>query len=369
VASVFASTEEDPGLSERVLPLKHWLGEEVARNIEQDQARTRLICTIIGLAGFVVAAQFTDVPDGVFATAIVFPLYALAMAFDTSRRPMPSRLRRGVSLLMDNLVNAYIASFGGPFAAYAGFNFLVAVGWGLRFGRYYLCLAMSIAIAGMAYNLIWTPFWQENLLFGGTIVFGLLAAWINTAILQRRIALGAHQLAEKMAEIALLAWQDPLTKLPNRAHFHERLAQALAAATRSERQVALLLFDIDGFKAVNDTLGHEAGDRLLQEIALRVGRRVRQADTFARYGGDEFVVLMELLRDPSDAVRVAETLLKVIDEIDLFAAAGLRISASIGIACYSPSGQNPTAGDLLRRADRAMYEAKRAGKGGYRLAA
>jgi diguanylate cyclase (GGDEF)-like protein len=369
VASVFASAEEGSrGVIERLLPLRHWLGEEVARNIERDQARTRLICTLVGLAGFVVAAQFAEVPDGIYATSIVFPLYAIAMALDTSRRPMPSHLRRGISLLMDNLVNAYIASFGGPFAAYAGFNFLVAVGWGLRFGRHYLCLATSIAIAGMAYNMIWSPYWQANLLFGGTIIFGLLAAWINTAILQHRIALGARQLAERVDEIARLAWQDQLTKLPNRPHFHERLAQALAAATRSGRQVALLLFDIDGFKAVNDTLGHEAGDRLLQEIALRVGRRVRQADTFARYGGDEFVVLMELARDPSDAVRLAETLLKVIDEIDLFADAGLRVSASIGIACYSPAGQNPTPGDLLKRADRAMYDAKRAGKGGYRLA-
>ena len=368
MASVFASTEEDSGFFERLLPLRHWLGEEVARNIEQGQARTRLICTGFGLAGFVIAAQFAHVPDGIIATAIVFPLYAIAVAFDASRRPAPSRLRRGVSVLMDNLVNAYIASFGGPFAAYVGFNFLVTVGWGLRFGRHYLCLATAIAIAGMAYNLAYSPYWQQELMFGGTIIFGLLATAINTAILLRRIAIGNRQLAEKMAEIALLAWQDPLTKLPNRPHFHERLAQALAAATRSERQVALLLFDIDGFKAVNDTLGHEAGDRLLQEIALRVGRRVRQADTFARYGGDEFVVLMELVRDPADAVRVAETLLKVIGEIDLFAESGLRISASIGIACYSPAGQNPTPGDLLKRADRAMYEAKRAGKGGYRLA-
>ena len=367
--SVLDPTERKDRLVDRVLPLRHWLGAETARNIEQAQARTRLICTFVGLAGFAIAARFVDLPDGIIATAIVFPLYAIAIAIDASRRPGPSRLRRGVSVLMDNLVNGYIASFGGPFAAYVGFNFLVTVGWGLRFGRHYLCLATGIAIAGMAYNLAWSPYWQEQLMFGGTIIFGLLATGLNTAMLLRRIAQGNRQLAEKMAVIERLAGQDPLTKLPNRLHFQDRLAQALAAAMRSERQVALLLFDIDGFKAVNDTLGHEAGDRMLQEIALRVGRRVRQADTFARFGGDEFVVLMELARDPSDATRVAENLIQVIDGIDLYADAGLHVGASIGIACYSPAaGHNPTPGDLLKRADRAMYEAKRAGKGCYRIA-
>jgi diguanylate cyclase (GGDEF)-like protein len=143
----------------------------------------------------------------------------------------------------------------------------------------------------------------------------------------------------------------------------------LAAATRMERQVALLMFDIDGFKSVNDALGHEAGDRLLQEVAQRVGRRLRQADTFARLGGDEFVVLTELARDHLDAIFVAENIIKVIEEIDLYRDAGLRIGASCGIACYAP-GAGPALAphDLLKLADRAMHDAKRAGKGGYRIA-
>jgi diguanylate cyclase (GGDEF)-like protein len=143
----------------------------------------------------------------------------------------------------------------------------------------------------------------------------------------------------------------------------------LAAAARSGRQVALLLFDIDGFKAVNDTLGHEAGDRLLQEIAERVGRRVRQADTFARVGGDEFVILMDMAHGKSDAIPVAETVVAAISEIDTFAEQGLRVGASVGIACSDfISPRERIADELLIRADRAMYEAKRAGKGRYRFA-
>jgi diguanylate cyclase (GGDEF)-like protein len=165
--------------------------------------------------------------------------------------------------------------------------------------------------------------------------------------------------------VSRLAWQDQLTKLPNRRYFHERLSQTVASADRTPRRIALILFDIDGFKSVNDTLGHEAGDRLLQEISRRVGSRIRQADTFARLGGDEFVVIMDSLREDEDARLVAETILRAIGEIDLFAAQGLRIGASVGVACGAGRREIP---DLLKLADGAMYEAKRAGKGCYRFA-
>jgi diguanylate cyclase (GGDEF)-like protein len=282
---------------------------------------------------------------------------------------MPTKGRRALAVLMDNLVPIYIASSGGPFAAYVGFSFLTTVGWGLRFGRHYLFMAATIAIVAMACNLAASPYWQEHEIFGGSIIFGLIANTINASILLGRIALGNRRLAQKMEEIAQLAGQDQLTKLPNRLHFQERLAQTLASAARNERQVALLLFDIDGFKRVNDTLGHEAGDRLLREIAERVGRRIRAADTFARVGGDEFVVLMEIAHDRSDASLVAETIIKVVDEIDLFAEHALRVGASIGIACCAPvAGQKSNPDELLKQADQAMYEAKRAGKGCYRFA-
>lgn len=370
MVSVLASVEKNAGgVVERLLPLRHWLGAEAGRNMEQSQARTRLICTLVALSGCVIASLSADLPELVVAIAALYTLYAIALAVHIDRRPAPSHWRRGISVVFDNVIGSAIAYSGGGFAAYVGFNFLTTVGWGLRFGRHYLFLATAIAIAAMAYNMVAAPYWQQQLVFGGSIMFGMLATAANCAILLTRIERGNQRLAEKIDEVAKLAWQDPLTRLPNRLHFHERLAQALAAATRSDRQVALLMFDIDGFKAVNDTLGHEAGDRLLQEIAQRVGRRLRQADTFARFGGDEFVVLMELARDHLDAIFVAENVIKVIDEIELYRDAGLRIGANCGIACYTPgAAASMTPSDLVKQADRAMYEAKRAGKGSYRIA-
>jgi diguanylate cyclase (GGDEF)-like protein len=360
--------KQRPGFWDRLLPLRHWLGADAAGGIELGQAKTRLICTVVGLCGFGAIGHFSSLPAGIVGTAIVFPLYAAAYLVLVRRHPVPTHPRRGFAVVMDTVANVYITSFGGPFAAYAGFLFLVTIGWGLRFGRHYLLLATAIAILGMVCNLVLSPYWQENLLFGATIIFGLIANTINASILLGRIAAGSRQLAEKIEEISRLAWQDQLTKLPNRPYFRDRLGQMLAAAARSGRQVALLLFDIDGFKAVNDTLGHEAGDRLLREIAERVGRRVRQADTFARVGGDEFVILMDIVHDKSDAVPVAETVVEAIAEIAMFAEQGLRIGASVGIACSgSVSARERVADELLIQADRAMYEAKRAGKGRYKF--
>ena len=351
---------------ERFLPLTHWLGAETGHNLEQGQVRTRLICTLAGLAGFVVASHFAEIPAGIVATSIVFPLYAIGIALHIRWRPAPSRARRGLALLVDNLVNCYIASCGGPFAAYVGLNFLTTIGWGLRFGRHYLCLATATAIGGMLVNLAFSPYWQANLMFGGSVIFGMLATSTNTAMLLRRIAHGNRRLADKIDEIAQLAWRDPLTRLSNRVHFRDRLTQALAAAGRNRTAVALLLFDLDGFKAVNDTFGHEAGDRLLQEIGERIARQVRQADTLARWGGDEFVILMEGVRERADAVRVAEMVLAEVRGTDLFP---LRVGASIGIVCGAPGWEEKRGPDeMLRHCDQAMYEAKRAGKGCYRFA-
>ena len=134
MSSVLASGQAN--LADRLLPLTHWLGAETARNIELGQAKTRLICTLAGLCGFAIMARFVALPAGIIATAILFPLYAIGFALHARRYPAPSRARRGVSILVDNLVASYIASFGGGFAAYIGFSFLITMGWGLRFASY-----------------------------------------------------------------------------------------------------------------------------------------------------------------------------------------------------------------------------------------
>ena len=162
------------------------------------------------------------------------------------------------------------------------------------------------------------------------------------------------------------ALHDSLTGLPNRALFVDRLEHALTHTARKGRQLAVLFMDLDDFKYVNDTLGHEAGDRLLAMVAKRLQRSLRDQDTLARFGGDEFVVLVEDVMSGQVAVQVAERILKLLDPPFSLAEEELRISASIGVA-LSVHAASDQWGTLLSQADAAMYEAKRKGKARYAI--
>jgi diguanylate cyclase (GGDEF)-like protein/PAS domain S-box-containing protein len=159
-----------------------------------------------------------------------------------------------------------------------------------------------------------------------------------------------------------LATRDPLTDLPNRTLLSERLSHSIAAARRLESRIAVLFIDIDRFKAVNDSLGHHVGDKLLIAVAGRIGRAIREEDTLARFGGDEFVVIVEGLRSRDSAEGVARKIplaLAAPFEIDGHT---LNVSASIGVTCWPGDGAD--AQDLIRGADIAMYRAKERRRGG-----
>lgn len=156
-----------------------------------------------------------------------------------------------------------------------------------------------------------------------------------------------------------LALEDSLTGLANVQLFRERLRRLLAQARRKSKHVAVLFLDLDDFKAVNDRLGHSAGDRLLQDVAARLRSSTRETDTVARRGGDEFVVLLDDVRDPGDAGHVAQHALQEISRPCRVHGAVVRPSASIGIAVFPADGCD--AEELEQRADLAMYAAKRAG--------
>jgi len=158
------------------------------------------------------------------------------------------------------------------------------------------------------------------------------------------------------------ALHDALTGLPNRRALFNLLPQAVARTRRNQTSLALLFLDLDGFKQINDTQGHDAGDIVLREVASRLHECIRQTDTAVRLGGDEFTVVLENLVDGmTDAKDMAQKILAVIQQPIVLDAMTANISASIGVALHTPSDTN-TADQLVNRADAAMYEAKRAGK-------
>ncbi|HEY8100538.1 MAG TPA: EAL domain-containing protein [Burkholderiaceae bacterium] len=163
---------------------------------------------------------------------------------------------------------------------------------------------------------------------------------------------------EMEAYILHQSFHDALTGLPNRLLLEDRMRQATAGRQRAP--VAVLFIDLDRFKDVNDTLGHAAGDRLLQEVAERLGKCVRDGDTVARLSGDEFVVLLAGLQDIQDAALVANKIVATVSEPCQIGGKELRVSPSIGIAIFPDDGQNID--ELLRNADTAMYHAKQDGR-------
>jgi diguanylate cyclase (GGDEF)-like protein len=181
---------------------------------------------------------------------------------------------------------------------------------------------------------------------------------IDAVVLERtiRYALGRRQQARRLSR---LAQHDELTGLANRALFNDRLERALAWARRHDRIAAVMVLDLNGFKKVNDLLGHGAGDRLLTAMGMRLSSRLRETDTVARLGGDEFALVVENLYKPEHAGLVARKLLDAVVPPITIDQHSVTVTASLGVALYPQDGSNAAA--LLREADHAMYRAKAEG--------
>lgn len=171
-----------------------------------------------------------------------------------------------------------------------------------------------------------------------------------------RIGSWAEKLEREMGQMRHCAYHDPLTGLPNRTLLLDRLDRALAQAARRNGQVALLMLDLDDFKAANDRFGHAAGDQLLRGVADRLQRSARDADTICRYGGDEFVILLPEVDGRPGATVVAEKIQASLSTPFLVDGLSITVRACVGVAVYPLDGVAPI--HLLQRADVAMYGAK-----------
>ena len=204
-----------------------------------------------------------------------------------------------------------------------------------------------IAVAGVSLSILLT-----------------LLTWILATERARALALATEMtrgLRESEARFRHQAQHDTLTNLPNLGLFHDRLQQALAQARRNKMRLALMFLDLDQFKPVNDTLGHQVGDLLLKAVSSRLQNGVRETDTVARIGGDEFVILLPVIEDDAHAMVMAEKIRHLLSQP--FHLAGdhtLSISSSIGVAIYPEYGSDEM--QLLKNADGAMYHAKQGGR-------
>ncbi|MDO9385150.1 MAG: EAL domain-containing protein [Thiobacillus sp.] len=187
--------------------------------------------------------------------------------------------------------------------------------------------------------------------------------------MSQQLALSRQHAAEKQIahaeRVEQLAYHDGLTGLPNRSLYSKLLSQSIHQAHRYNRQLAVLFLDLDHFKHINDTLGHEAGDQLLQEVANRLKACLRDSDTVARLGGDEFVVLLSELEEPKYVSTVAQKILSAVARPFILMGEEFRVTASIGISTYPQDGLDEQT--LTKNADIAMYQAKEEGKNNFQF--
>lgn len=178
-----------------------------------------------------------------------------------------------------------------------------------------------------------------------------------------RMVLNLREITASRDQIRHLANHDALTGLPNRLLLEDRLQQALVEGRREDEIVAVMFLDLDGFKGVNDTYGHEAGDVLLKQVAIRLLHCVRERDTVARLGGDEFVIIFINVKGLSNVEMIARKVVRAFERSFDISGFTLNVSTSIGVSLYPQHAASPD--DLMQLADEAMYQAKRAGKNRY----
>jgi diguanylate cyclase (GGDEF)-like protein len=206
-----------------------------------------------------------------------------------------------------------------------------------------------------------SPYYNQNGEIAGVV--GVSSDITHHWIYEHKLLEVQEELRKQKNSFEHDAHYDALTNLPNRVLFHDRLGQSIAKAKRNHDGLAVFFLDLDHFKQINDTLGHDIGDKVLQEAAKRLTGCVREMDTIARLGGDEFTVLLESMKQPHNAAVIARKINEVMEQPIVVDDHELHISTSIGIALYPENGETIEA--LVKCADVAMYQVKEGGRNAF----
>jgi diguanylate cyclase (GGDEF)-like protein len=338
-----------------------WYRERVRRRTDSEHVQALLRVAILGallLHTAWLTATSSEAAQFLWAINLTSIAVSVLLFAHVLYRPDASPVRRILGALHDNGAMTLYLYLSGPMGALAVFVYsFVTVGNGFRFGVPYLVASGIMGALGMAFLLMAAPGWTSFGMIGAGLLLSHIVVTLYTGALLRR-------LHETQVELERLATCDPLTGLPNRRCFMERLRDM--ASVPDHPNIAVIYLDLDGFKAVNDSLGHLAGDELLVQVARRLLSATRGSDTVARLGGDEFTVLLDAPLGPDAALVVAARIIASIEKIQFVGGRPVRLSASIGLsfaAAGAPVPNATLAEELLRTADEAMYVAKRSGKG------
>jgi diguanylate cyclase (GGDEF)-like protein len=349
--------ERAPAGNDRPTLLKRLFPRSVGQMTqEQSQALTRIALAVMGSVVFFSASRYgySDLP---FLLAVAYMLAAVFHLSFVSRHRDDYLWRRYVVIMLDLAVATFLtAHFAGAGLAFYPLFLWVMIGNGLRYGQHHMQVATLFGLLGftgaMATNgFLWTH---------PGVYIGLMA---GLALMPKFFLVMIDRLAEANVELKVqkehaefMATHDVLTGLPNRAYLHTRLQQSLARAARTGNELAVAFIDLDSFKSINDSFGHEYGDYLLTQVADAMRKVLRDSDTVSRLGGDEFVVVIEDYNNGARIGRVIERLFSCVGRYYSIGEYETYVTWSCGVVVYPRDGADVHT--LLKHADTAMYSAK-----------
>ncbi len=333
----------------------------------QAMVRLGLVTFVLVLLTALLAVEGNAASEGYSrATRIVgaYWLFSASWAVLTWRSRSVSEVRRWAALVADSAATSYTMYAAGHLGAFFYPVYLwVIAGHGIRYGARFLLAGMVICTIGFGLVVASTPYWQQARLTGAGLLLGLVVLPLYQLALLRRLQQVNLRLSTELNKSMHAASHDALTGLANRGYFFQRLEEEIARSKRAHEGFAVLFIDLDGFKAINDQLGHQAGDEILQQTAQRLRSVCRESDLAARFGGDEFALIVAGAND-CDAVRhPARRIAEAMSHPVHWQGQTLRLTASVGVSLFPQNGATPD--ELTHNADLAMYQVKRQGKRGH----
>ncbi|HYD62533.1 MAG TPA: GGDEF domain-containing protein [Noviherbaspirillum sp.] len=343
----------------KILP--HNLGSEMGH------ACFRLGLTLMFVAYLLFAHLFGHIGDLRNAAVGIAAYFAFGLVWlgVVGLSLLTYRSRRMISIVLDQVVFAFaLYQAGDVLAPTLWAPVLMAIGNGLRNGLPYARLSSLIGGLSVGAALSLSPYWQAGKLVTEGIVLSIVILPWYTLMLSEQIAQAKREMQLRAARFESASRTDSLTGLMNRAGFFQCLQKLLEDVARNGTRSAVMLLDLDGFKGINDTCGHNTGDEVLKCVANRLHDGVDAADKAARLGGDEFGILITDASDLQEVQRVAQSLIDSIAAVHVHGQGDLRIGASIGI-CLLPEDDCRDETAVMETADRRMYHAKKSGKNQY----
>jgi diguanylate cyclase (GGDEF)-like protein len=330
---------------------------------EIDRAKQRfvigLVVAFLSMFDATTGQHDENLPVLISYAAAIYALSSTLYAFALSKRPEGFAAVQYIYLAIDPVLTVAGLVFAPTYLAPLNFLLMVQiVRCGMRYGTRTLWFSWCFAVVASALALPHSDYWLAH----KALLWSFCAVMCFTPLLFVPLIDKLHSMTEELRQAAT---SDQLTGLGNRRMLSEHLRLARERCIRDASMLAVLYIDLDNFKQVNDTLGHNIGDALLELIAKRLKKNCRSGDFLARVGGDEFVLLVEGLSKQTgttQAEEIAKKLVATVQDCASEVAPRAGVSASVGIRCWTPDPHAMDHDDLIDEADRAMYSAKRAGK-------